>query len=64
MEIYQFSKYENIADRLKRLASNANYATATPVDTLQLQGQKAIQYGNVARKENMNTELQSRTKYL
>lgn len=64
MEIYQLSKYENIADRLKRLASNASINTANPVDTLQPQGLKASLYGNVVKKENMSAEPQSRTKYL
>lgn len=54
MEIYQLSKYENIADRLKRLASNANNATAPHVDSLEPTVQKTNPYGSVAKKENVS----------
>lgn len=64
MEIYQLSKYENIADRLKRLASNVNNATSAPVDSLETAVQKASQYGSVAKKENVSAQPQSRLKYL
>jgi hypothetical protein len=49
MDLYQMSKYENIADRLRRLASNgSNSANA---DTYQPQTFRGTQTGNVLKKE-------------
>ena len=64
MEIYQLSKYENIADRLKRLASNPNNATATPKEKFQPQVQKANHYVSESKKDNASTQPQSRVNYL
>jgi hypothetical protein len=64
MEIYQLSKYENISERLKRLASNASSSTGTSAESFQGYGARNNQYAPAAKKDNLSMEVDSRAKYM
>lgn len=52
MEIYQVSKYENIADRLKRLSNNPVAASNNPSDGQSSQGYRKYLSPNHIRRDN------------
>jgi hypothetical protein len=57
MELYQLSKYENIADRLKRLSSPQNHIQNSTKFTLREKAKPLVE-------ERKELEQQIRSKYL
>jgi len=57
MELYQLSKYENIADRLKRLSSPHNHITTDPKLTIREKAKPFFE-------ERKEFEQPPRSKYL
>ena len=63
MEIYHISKYENIAERLRRLASNPALNT-TNCEQSQSYAYKHAQPVASHKKENQTFDAERRTKYV
>jgi hypothetical protein len=62
MEIYQVSKYENIADRLKRLSNNPVTTSNNPVESQSSQGYRKYLSPNQIRRESSTNEIEFKAK--